>query len=128
MDLVPQTNIISSICHNQVARMVSTLSRDWIFDPKGILIHKRDRSTIQIKTTSDGQIKRNRISTSSGYYIVVKYTRQKFTLLIDEILLGFLDDSDWSKSDKTQFAFITKKGASKLKTIYPKPLDHYDQH
>nr|PZN03618.1 MAG: hypothetical protein DIU66_06985 [Bacillota bacterium] len=45
---------------------------------------------IRIKCSSDNTIKGNRVSANEGYYILVKYTIEDFTITIKEILMGDL--------------------------------------
>ena len=78
-----------------------------------------DGKGIQIKVTSDKQIKGNKISTNEGYYILVKYIRENYTITIKWILMGQLYVNDWYRQDGTQFAFLTKEARIRLEEVYP---------
>jgi len=121
MNLGLQTNAITSIFHNLIAWQIARIGHGWKFHPKGggtpDLTHI-DGASIQVKTTSDNKIKSNRITKHDGFYLCVKYRREGFEIWIKQILSGFLNDSDWSKSQKTQFAFLTEEGEKKLKKIF----------
>jgi hypothetical protein len=53
------------------------------------------------KVTSNKKIKGNRVSPNEGYFVVVKCSRENFSIKIDEILIGELRRDDWDRWEGT---------------------------
>ena len=122
LDLQLQSNTITAILHNTVARQIAELDKKWTFRPKGGAtpdLTTKDGKGIQVKATSDKTVKGNRVSVNEGYFVVVKYSRENYELIINEILMGDLESDDWDRREGTQWAFLKPTGEAKLRKIYP---------
>lgn len=119
-----QTNTLTAILHNLIAWQISELDPSWKFHPRGggtPDLTNEDGGGIQVKVTSDNQVKANKISKNEGYYIIVKYTRDTstYTVTIKWILEGQLYTNDWNRPDKTQMAILKREAVIRLRQVYP---------
>jgi hypothetical protein len=122
LEIDVQTNTITAILHNLVARQISKLDATWIFHPKGggtPDLTDKDDMGIQIKVTSDKQVKGNAVSANEGHYVIVKYIRAEYTITIKWILAGQLHSDDWNKPAGTQLAILKKEAQLRLEQVYP---------
>lgn len=126
LDLNLQKNTITAILHNLIAWQVSQLDPRWTFHPKGgktpdLTDKKGDR--IQVKCTSNARIKGNFVSVGRGYFVAVKYSkveeRDVWAVKINEILMGELEEGDWDRKERTQWAFLKPEAEAKLQRVYP---------
>jgi hypothetical protein len=117
-----QSNTITAILHNLIAWQISELDKKWSFKPKGgrtpDIINSQGNGW-QIKTTSNRQIKGNKVSPNEGKYIAVKYSRENFSIKINEILMGELKRDDWNRPEGTQWAILKPEAETRLCRIYP---------
>jgi hypothetical protein len=117
-----QSNTVTAILHNMVAWQISQLDSNWSFKPKGgrtpDLTNLKGEGA-QIKATSDEQVKGNKVSPNEGYYIIVKYSRENYTIQINEILMGDLKRGDWQRPKGTQWAILKPEAEARLRRIYP---------
>lgn len=122
LDLNVQTNTITAILHNLIAWQISELDRQWVFHPKGggtpDLTNDKNQS-IQVKVTSDNQVKGNQVSTNEGYYIAIKYIRSDHNVTIKWIIMGQIYADDWSKPKGTQMSILKKEARIRLEQVYP---------
>lgn len=123
LELNLQTNTITAILHNIIAWQISKIDQRWTFKPKGgptpDLVNELGNG-IQIKVTSDKQIKGNKVSPNEGFYIAVKYERrERYEIIIKEILTGILSRDDWYRPEGTQWAILKKNSENKLRKIFP---------
>jgi len=119
-----QTNTLTAILHNLIAWQISELDTRWKFHPRGggtPDLTNEDGEGIQVKVTSDKQVKGNKVSKNEGYYIIVKYTRDTSTYIvtIKWILEGQLYTSDWNRPDGTQMAILKREAVIRLRQVYP---------
>lgn len=124
LKLLLQKNTVTAILHNLIGWQISQLDQRWEFKPSGggtpdLVFRDNAKIGVQIKCSSDKTIKGNRVSTNEGFFILVKYTIEDFTVSIKEIRMGELSRTDWTKGDKTQYAFLNKEAEERLCRIYP---------
>lgn len=117
-----QSNTVTAILHNMVAWQISQLNSSWSFKPKGGRtpdLTNPNGESVQIKATSNKHVKGNKVSPNEGYYIIVKYSRENYTIKINEILMGALKRGDWQRPKGTQWAILKPKAEARLRRIYP---------
>ena len=117
-----QSNTVTAILHNMVAWQISQLDKRWTFKPKGgptADLTNPQGEGVQIKATSNRLIKGNKVSPNEGYYVAVKYSRENFSIKINEILMGELKRDDWIRPEKTQWAILKPEAEARLRRIYP---------
>ena len=124
LNLKLQRNTLTAIFHNIVAWQISELDKNWDFKPRGgrtpdLVYRGREDQGIQLKCTSNGTIKGNRVSRNKGYFVLVKYSLCDFRVKVEEILMGELDSADWDRPEGTQFAILKGDAEAKLCRIYP---------
>lgn len=122
MRLNIQTNTLTAILHNLIAWQISQLDTEWVFHPKGGGTPDLTNSQgvgVQVKVTSDKQIKGNKVSKNEGYYIAVGYLRKDFKVFIKWILMGLLHDDDWNRPPGTQMAILKTEARIRLEQVYP---------
>jgi small nuclear ribonucleoprotein (snRNP)-like protein len=121
MKLNLQANTITAILHQMVAYQISRQDPNWIFHPSGgrtpdltdVLGHG-----VQIKATSNTKIKGNMVSSNEGYFVIIKYSKEDYSIKINEILMGEVKGDDWIKRKGTQWAFLKPEAEAKLMKIY----------
>ncbi len=120
-----QTNTITAILHNLLGWQISQLDRQWVFHEKGGAtpdLTSPHNEGIQIKATSDRQVKGNKVSANEGCFITVKYKRKRgeeIGVEIREIRMGRLSSQDWNRPVGTQLAILKPEGERKLRVVYP---------
>jgi len=117
-----QSNTVTAILHNMVAWQISQLDKGWAFKPKGGPtpdLTSAQGGGVQIKATSNRHIKGNKVSPNEGYYVAVKYSREAFSIKINEVLMGELKSDDWDRPEGTQWAILKPKAEARLCRIYP---------
>ena len=122
LQLKLQSNTVTSILHNMIGWQLAEHDKRWTFRPKGggtPDLETSDRSeSLQIKVTSDGQVKANRISRNEGKFLIVKYSRIEYRIQIDNVLMGELHDEDWIRPENTQFAILKPEAETRLPCVY----------
>jgi len=117
-----QNNTVTAILHNLIGWQISELDKKWSFKPKGGRtpdITNSQAEGWQIKATSNKHIKGNKVSSNEGRYIAVKYSRENFSIRIDEVLMGELKRDDWDRPEGTQWAILKREAEARLRRIYP---------
>jgi len=105
-----------------IAWQISELDGRWTFHAKGGPtpdLTGLSGAGVQVKVTSNKQIKGNQVSPNEGYYIAVKYTKEDFSIRIGWILMGELFKDDWERPPGTQWAILKPQAKDRLRRIYP---------
>jgi hypothetical protein len=126
MRLNLQANTITAILHQMVAWQISQLDPNWIFHPSGGRTPDLTDALghgVQIKATSNSKIKGNMVSPNEGYFIIIKYSREEYSIRIREILMGELGRGDWNRREGTQWAFLKPEAEAKLHRIDPETIE-----
>jgi len=123
VNLKLQTNTLAGILHNLIGREIGRRSDYWRFIPSGAAggdLEGKKGEPLELKTSSDLQVKGNQVSHNNRYYLVshfVVYPKQN-RIAVVWIRGGRLDAKDWRRPKGTQWAFVTREGEAKLKTIW----------